>query len=175
MKKNLLAISALALVVMSSSAMAASNEVTFLGAVTNTTCDLTTTVGGVAQPNGVVQLGTVAPNAEGKTVAFALKAANPADPACAALTSTDTATVSWASSSLGATGFGITSGAAADSLVLVNSLNAKTPGAINANTSIVDFAADKVLTDGLQFDAKLKGGATIGDFKSVASFAVAYK
>ncbi|EHN6153202.1 fimbrial protein, partial [Salmonella enterica] len=29
--------------------------------------------------------------------------------------------------------------------------------------------------DGLQFKAKLKGGATEGDFKSVASFAVAYK
>ncbi|ECS2860930.1 fimbrial protein, partial [Salmonella enterica] len=30
-------------------------------------------------------------------------------------------------------------------------------------------------TDGLKFQAKLKGGQTEGDFKSVASFAVAYK
>lgn len=174
MKKGIIA-SIIALGFIGTAAQAAQNEVIFLGAVTATTCDLTTTVGGVAQPNGVVQLGTVAPSTDGQAVQFALKAANPADPACAALTNTQTATVNWASATLGATGFGPTSGAAVDSLVLVNSINSKTPGAINGNSSIVDFTADKVLTDGLQFDAKLKGGATVGDFKSVASFAVAYK
>lgn len=40
MKKNLLAVSALALAVMSGSALAASGDVQFLGVVTDTTCDV---------------------------------------------------------------------------------------------------------------------------------------
>ncbi|HAE9484049.1 TPA: fimbrial protein, partial [Salmonella enterica] len=43
------------------------------------------------------------------------------------------------------------------------------------NASTVEFNGADLNTDGLKFQAKLKGGQTEGDFKSVASFAVAYK
>ncbi|EEU9537396.1 fimbrial protein [Escherichia coli] len=157
-------------------AHAADNEVTFLGAVNTTTCNLTTSVNGAVQPNQVVQLGTVAVNQEGTPVNFAMKPANPNDPGCKGLDASKTVTVSWASAALNADGFGATSGAATDATVMVNNLNAKTPNkAVNVNASTVEFSGDVLNTDGLKFQAKLKGGATEGDFKSVASFAVAYK
>lgn len=174
MKKSIIA-SVVMLGFIGTAAHAANNEISFLGAVTTTTCDLTTSVGGVAQPNGVIQLGTVAPNATGSTVEFSLTAANKTDPACTALKADQTATMSWASGTLGATGFAATSGAAIDSVVEVSSLNSKTPGVVNNSSSVVDFAANKVATEGLKFSAKLKGGKTAGDFKSVASIAIAYK
>ncbi|MGT1456898.1 fimbrial protein, partial [Salmonella enterica subsp. enterica serovar Typhimurium] len=83
--------------------------------------------------------------------------------------------VFWASSALDGEGFGAASGTATDAKVRVESVNSKNPGAVNANASTVDFEGANLTTDGLQFKAKLKGGATEGDFKSVASFAVAYK
>ncbi|EGG3587708.1 major pilin PefA, partial [Salmonella enterica] len=54
MKKSIIA-SIIALGVLGGTAHAA-NEVTFLGSVSATTCDLTTSVNGAAQPNQVVQL-----------------------------------------------------------------------------------------------------------------------
>ncbi|MGC0639790.1 fimbrial protein [Escherichia coli] len=152
------------------------NEVTFLGTVSATTCDLTTSVNGTAQPNQVVQLGTVQVGQEGKIVDFSMKPVNPADTGCQSLDS-KTVTVTWASATLNANGFGATSGTAADATVLVNNVNAKTnPGAaVTANASTVEFNGSVLKTDGLKFQAKLKGGNTEGDFKSVASFAVAYK
>lgn len=174
MKKSIIA-SIIALGVLGGTAAhAANNEVTFLGSVNAATCDLTTSVNGAAQPNQVVQLGSVQPGVTGNVVDFAMKPADPAAPGCQNL-DTKTVTVAWASAALNADGFGATSGAATDSTVLVNSVNSKIPGAVNANTSTIDFDGAKLATDGLQFQAKLKGGPTAGDFKSVASFAVAYK
>lgn len=172
MKKSIIA-SIIALGVLGGTAHAA-NEVTFLGTVSATTCDLTTSVNGAAQPNQVVQLGTVAKGVTGQPVDFAMKPANPTAPGCQNLAQ-KTATVSWASAALDGEGFGATSGAAGDAKVLVDSVNSKNPGAVNANASTVDFDANNLTTDGLKFTAKLKGGQTEGDFKSVASFAVAYK
>ncbi len=174
MKKSIIA-SIIALGVLGGTAHAA-NEVTFLGSVSATTCDLTTSVNGAAQPNQVVQLGTVQAGQEGTAVDFAMKPANPGSLGCQGL-DTKTVTVSWASAALNADGFGATGGAATDATVLVNNVNAKTnPGAaVNANASTVEFNGADLNTDGLKFQAKLKGGQTVGDFKSVASFAVAYK
>ncbi|MEG2564849.1 MAG: fimbrial protein [Acinetobacter sp.] len=174
MKKSIIA-SVVMLGFIGTAAHAANNDISFLGAVTSTTCNLTTSVGGVAQPNGVVQLGTVAPEKEGSTVEFSLMPINKTDGACTGLTDKQTATMSWASASLGANGFGATSGAASDSVVEVNSVNSKVPGAVNISSSVIDFAANKVATEGLKFNAKLKAGKTAGDFKSVASIAIAYK
>ncbi|MFH6596456.1 major pilin PefA [Salmonella sp. XN2] len=172
MKKSIIA-SIIALGVLGGTAHAA-NEVTFLGSVSATTCDLTTSVNGAAQPNQVVQLGTVQAGQEGQVVDFAMKPADPTAGGCQNLAG-KTATVSWASAALDGEGFGATSGAATDSKVLVESVNSKKPGAVNANASMVDFDAGNLTADGLKFTAKLKGGQTEGDFKSVASFAVAYK
>ncbi|HGE5896224.1 TPA: fimbrial protein [Escherichia coli] len=174
MKKSIIA-SIIALGVLGGTAHAA-NEVTFLGAVNAATCDLTTSVNGAAQPNQVVQLGTVQVGKEGTAVDFAMKPADAAAPGCQGL-DTKTVTISWASAALNADGFGATSGAASDATVLVNNVNAKTnPGAaVNANASSVEFNGADLKADGLKFQAKLKGGQTEGDFKSVASFAVAYK
>ncbi|HAP0165806.1 TPA: fimbrial protein [Escherichia coli] len=155
-------------------AHAANNEVTFLGTVSATTCDLTTSVNGTTQPNQVVQLGTVAKTAIGNEVNFAMKPADPTAPGCLGMTQ-KTATITWASAKLDNEGFGATSGTATDAKVLVESKNSRTPKAVNANASVIDFDVDKLTTDGLQFTAKLKGGQIEGDFKSVASFAVAYK
>ncbi|MCT6116160.1 fimbrial protein [Escherichia coli] len=155
-------------------AHAASSEVTFLGAVNAQTCDLSTSVGGTVQSNQVVQLGTVQSGQTGSQVDFAMMPTNPTNPGCQGLDS-KTITISWASSALNATGFGATSGAATDAVVLVKSVNAKKPGAVNANTSTVEFEGAKLATEGLKFNAALKGGTIEGDFKSVASFAVAYK
>lgn len=156
-------------------AHAANNEVTFLGTVSATTCDLTTSVNGTAQPNQVVQLGTVAKGDIGNAVNFAMKPANPTASGCLDLAQ-KTATITWASAKLDNEGFGATSGTATDAKVLVDSVNSKQQGtAVNANASVIDFDAAKLTTDGLQFKAKLKGGQIEGDFKSVASFAVAYK
>lgn len=172
MKKSIIA-SIIALGVLGGTAHAA-NEVTFLGSVNAATCDLTTSVNGAAQPNQVVQLGTVQAGQTGTAVEFAMKPADASAQGCQNL-NTKTVTVSWASSALNADGFGATSGAATDAVVLVNSVNSKTPGAVNANTSTVDFDGANLTTDGLKFNAQLKGGQTEGDFKSVAAFAVAYK
>ncbi|ENG6258989.1 fimbrial protein [Yersinia enterocolitica] len=177
MKKSIIA-SVMALgLVGASAAQAANNEVTFVGAVTSTTCDVSTSVSGAASTNSVVQLGSVSVGQEGTAVPFAIKATNPSDPACAALTQQQTATVHWSSANLTADGFGATSGVAQDAVALVNAVNAKNANtAINATTNTVDFTADKVTSaDGLQFEAKLKGGNTEGDFKSVAVFAMSYK
>ncbi|EAB9083128.1 fimbrial protein, partial [Salmonella enterica subsp. enterica] len=100
--------------------------------------------------NQVVQLGTVAKGAEGNFVNFAMKPADPTAGGCQNLTG-KTATVSWASAALDGEGFGATSGAATDSKVLVESVNSKNPGAVNANASTVDFDANNLTTDGLQF------------------------
>ncbi|EPB5280946.1 fimbrial protein [Escherichia coli] len=152
------------------------NEVTFLGTVSATTCNLTTSVNGTAQPNQVVQLGTVSASQEGDFVDFSMKPVNPADSGCQNLDS-KAVTVTWASATLNASGFGATSGTATDATVLVKNVNAKTnTGAfVTADASTVEFNGSDLKTDGLKFQAKLKGGKTEGDFKSVASFAVAYK
>lgn len=173
MKKSIIA-SIIALGVLGGAANAANNEVTFLGAVNATTCDLTTSVNGAAQPNQVVQLGTVAPKGTGDVVDFAMKPADPTAAGCQNLAG-KTVTISWASSALGAEGFSATSGAADDATVLVNSVNSKAPGVVNANTHIIDFDGANLTGDGLKFNAQLQGGNKEGDFKSVASFAVAYK
>lgn len=81
MKKSIIA-SIIALGVLGGTAHAA-NEVTFLGSVSATTCDLTTSVNGAAQPNQVVQLGTVQANQPGNFVDFAMKPVDPNAQGCA--------------------------------------------------------------------------------------------
>lgn len=177
MKKSIIA-SVVALGLMGGVAHAANsnNTVFFHGSVSTTTCDLSTSQNGQLLADSTVYLGTVAPNAEGQAKEFVLKATNANDAACTALTAQQTATVSWTSDLLNANGLVAGKGSiAGDAQVLLNSVNAKTPGAITASANTADFTADKVIGEGLKFSAKAKGGATPGTFQTAASFSVAYK
>ncbi|MCI3086819.1 fimbrial protein [Escherichia coli] len=176
--KNIIA-SVIALGLMGGVAHAAnsSNTVIFHGAVSATTCDITPSQNGQILTAGTIYLGTVAPNAEGQAKEFALKAKDASDPACMALTAQQTASVAWTSAFLNANGLNAdpSSSVATDAKVLLNSVNAKMPGAITASANTADFTADKVIGEGLKFSAKAKGGAIPGTFQTAASFSVAYK
>ena len=173
MKKNLLAVSALALAVMSGPAMA-SNEVQFLGVVTDTTCDLVPEVNGSVK--NLVQLGSVAKSATGTPVEFTLKA-NAATTGCGTSDlATKVATISWAGQ-FNATGLSNQNGAATDAVALISTKNAKTTPvqAITVSKTSAEFDAPGLTTDGAQFTATLKGGSVVGDYNSAAAYVVSYK
>lgn len=173
MKKNLLVVSALAMAVLSGSAMAA-NEVQFLGVVTDTTCDLVPEVNGSVK--NLVQLGTVQKGATGTLVDFTLKA-DPAAPGCAtADLAGKVATIGWGGP-FDTTGLKPQGGAATDAYVLLATKNAQTTAIQNITSthSNADFDAEKLTTDGAQFTAALKGGQVVGDYSSAAAYVVAYK
>ncbi|MBC6504702.1 fimbrial protein [Citrobacter freundii] len=172
MKKNLLAVSALALAVMSGSAMAA-NEVQFLGVVTDTTCDLTPSVNGSV--NGLVQLGSVTKTATGTPVDFALKA-DPTAPGCGtADLQGKVATIGW-NGPFNTDGLKPQSGTATDAVALIASKNAQTTAIqpITQSHLSAGFDASILTTDGAQFTAALKGGAVAGDYQSAAAYVVGY-
>lgn len=178
MKKSLFAVSALALAVMSGSAMAA-NDVQFIGAVTDTTCNLVPEVNGATV--NVVHLGTVATGAAGKPVEFTLKRGS--DAGCSALTNTGaptSATIGW-QGPFNAAGLSNQSGTATGAVMTLKTVNAKdTQKTITNAVSSADFDVSKIATsagtaDGAKFEATLTGGATAGTFISSAAFAVAYK
>lgn len=172
MKKNLLTVSALALAVLSGSAMAA-NEVQFLGVVTDTTCDLVPEVSGAVK--NMVQLGSVQKGATGTAIDFTLKA-DAAAPGCG---TTDlagkVATIGWGGP-FNATGLTAQSGAATDAITLIKTKNAQTTPvqAITSSTTNANFDAEKLTTDGAQFTAQLQGGQVVGDYQSAAAYVVAY-
>ena len=173
MKKSIIA-SVIALGMLGGYAHA--GQVIFSGAVTADTCDLVPSVNGSPLPNQVIVLPTVAPGVTGNAVTFAMKPANQAAPGCANLAG-KAVTVDWSGSGLGVEGFRADAGSiASDAVVMLTAKNSKTPNtAVNASASTVEFGGDKVTTDGLQFDAKTKGGQQAGNFQSTASFTVAYK
>ncbi|HCU1619356.1 TPA: fimbrial protein [Escherichia coli] len=172
--KKLFIASAIAMTMAAGSAMAANQqaEVQFLGVVTEKTCDITPDVNGNA--TSVVQLGTVGKGETGQWIDFALKAKNPADAGCAALTNTDMATVVF-QGPLDASGLTNTSGSATDATVALKTTNAKTNQDIKQNMSSVDFVADKIVNEGYKFQAQLTGGQVAGTFESALAYAVSYK
>ena len=178
MKKSIIT-SVIALSMMGGVAHAANsdNGVLFHGAVSATTCDIAPSQNGRVLSGSAVYLGTVAPNTEGQAKEFVLKARDAKDASCKALTGQQTATVSWTSTFLSANGLiaDPNHSDATDALVLLSSVNAKTPGAITASENTADFTADKVIGEGLKFNAKAKGGAASGSFQTSAAFSVAYK
>ena len=176
MKKSIIA-SIIALGMVGGAAHAADvakNNIFFHGSVTDTTCDITPSVNGTLLPSGTINLPVAQVGQEGQGVEFALKAADPTAAGCAGLTNQKTAIVSWVSDKLDATGLRV-DGQASDAMVLLSSVNAKTPGAINLTANTAEFTADNVIGDGLKFSAKTKGGNTAGTFSTAASFTVAYK
>lgn len=175
MKKVILA-SAIAMTMASGSAMAADQqgEVQFLGVVTEKTCDISPDVNGTT--TAVVQLGTVGKTEQGNWIDFALKAKNPADAGCTALTNNDTATVVFMGP-LSATGLENASGSATDASVALKTVNAKDSATqeINQSKSAIDFEANKIVTEGYKFQAQLTGGQVAGTFESSLAYAVSYK
>ena len=176
MKKSILVLSILSTALLSGTASAA-NEVRFLGAVTDVTCDLVPEVGGAVK--NVVQLGAVKPFKTGATdhngaeIDFALKPANGAT--CAAI-DTLTATIAF-DGNLNTQGLGAQSGAADDANVLIKAKNAQnndtTPLVQGKNTRTFD--GTDINTDGAQFSAQLVGGTKIGDFQTAIAYAVSYQ
>jgi type 1 fimbria pilin len=175
MKKSIIA-SVIALGMMGGYAHAAS-QVIFSGAVSAKTCELAPSVNGSIPANQVVTLATAEPNTEGAATTFVMKPVDPTASGCTGLTGQNTISVGWSGSNLGAQGFKANPGSvASDAVVLLTAKNSKTANtAITASAPSVDFAGDKLTADGLQFDAKTKGGAQSGNFQSTASFTVAYK
>lgn len=176
MKKQILAVSALALVVISGSAVAAAQDVQFAGVVTDVTCDVKPEVNGTT--GNYVQLGTVAASTTGSEVPFVLKAdAGTGANSCSSQLTGKTATVGWIGS-FDANGLTAKSGAATDAVALIKTVNSTATNQVTmtSTTNQAEFnAANLANGTGLKFTAALKGGAQKGDYLSSAAFLVSYK
>lgn len=181
MKKRLLTVSALALAVLSGSAMAGPNsgEVNFLGVVTDTTCDI------VADSNGsvtnLIQLGTVTTSTnanngsdKGAVVDFALKPK--AGNTCTFGAATN-ANISF-KGNLGAAGVTNQNGTATDAMVKLTSVNANNAGDITSANNTAEVPVTNLADStkaGATFQAQLIGGVTAGDFDSTVAYVVTYQ
>ncbi|EEP4893764.1 fimbrial protein [Salmonella enterica] len=175
MKKQFLAVSALALAVMSGSALAAPQDVQFVGTVTDVTCDIKPEVNGTT--GNYVQLGNVNKGQTGAEMLFALKADGGTGNVCSTAVANKTATVSWIG---GFNGEGLTAktGTATDAVALITTVNASGQNQVTMTSAGTDaeFNAAKLTNgDGLQYKAQLKGGQQLGDYISSAAFLVQYK
>lgn len=176
MKKQFLAVSALALAVISGSALAAPQDVQFVGVVTDMTCDIKPEVNGTT--GNYVQLGSVKASTTGSDIQFALKAdAGTGANSCGTMAANKTATVSWIGS-FDANGLTANSGAATDAVALIKTVNSSAAQQVTMTSGAneADFnAANLTNGTGLKFTAALKGGAQKGDYISSAAFLVQYK
>ncbi|APL11424.1 fimbrial protein (plasmid) [Escherichia coli] len=147
------------------------SEVHFFGNVTSVTCDVAVNNGG--SMTDVIQLGTVAPNAESQTpTEFSFKPVNPTQ--CGNLTG-KIATITWYGN-FDAEGLKNSTGKATDAVVKLTAMNAQNTAntqVTSSNTSI-EFDANNASSDGFKFQAKLKGGTTPGDYQGVAAYAITY-
>ncbi|EMV1250442.1 fimbrial protein PefA [Salmonella enterica] len=176
MKKQFLAVSALALSVMSGAALAAPQDVQFVGVVTDMTCDVKPEVNG--STGNYVQLGSVAASKTGSEIAFTLKA----DPgtgadACGTAIANKTATVGWVGP-FNAEGLTAKTGSATDAVALIKTVNSSATNQVTmtSNDTQAEFnAANLTNGTGLKFTAALKGGTQKGDYISSAAFLVQYK
>lgn len=173
MKKVFIA-SAIAMSMAAGSAMASQQaEIQFLGVVTETTCDITSTVDG--NVNNVVQLGTIQKGQQGQDKNIVLKAKDAT--ACTGLTG-KVATIQFVGD-LGDNGLNNTNGSAKNATVTLKTVNGKdtTEQEVKKGSNSVTFDAEKVTTDGYQFKAKLvsaTNGGTAGTFDSALAYAVTY-
>ena len=174
MKKQFLAVSALALAVMSGSALAAPQDVQFVGTVTDVTCDIKPEVNGTT--GNYVQLGNVNKGQTGAEMLFALKADAGTGNVCSTAVAQKTATVSWLGGFDG-TGLTAKTGTATDAHALITTVNASGQQVLMTSTTTeADFnAANLTNGTGLQYKAQLKGGTQLGDYISSAAFLVTYK
>lgn len=173
MKKNLLAVSALALAVMSGSALAASGDVQFLGVVTDTTCDVNPGVNGAV--NSVVQLGTASTNGKGSIVNFSLKP-DMSQTGCQNLATGNTVTIGWTGPFDG-NGLKAQSGVADDAWTEIKTTNATVDKTINTTNLSAEIAGVQFIANngqGMTFSARLNGVTKTGDYQSAAAYVVGY-
>ncbi|MED0168984.1 hypothetical protein RCU48_08330 [Escherichia marmotae] len=177
--KKLMIASAIAMTMAAGSAMAATdmgsqqNEIRFLGAVTEVTCDIDAVVDGAV--NNVVQLGTVKKGEEGQVKNIVLKAK--AGTTCESLDS-KTATITF-NGPLGDEGLDNAKGTAKGATVALIAKNGKTQNqSITKELTKIDFDANKVNNEGYQLTAQLKSDETTGSagtFESALGYAVTYQ
>lgn len=149
---------------------AQSGQINFLGAVSNTTCDIAPSVNGSA--NNQVDLGIAAPNGTGLAVPFSLKATNVQG--CTGLTG-KTAHVTW-QGNLNNVGIQNVGGSATDAYVSLKTVNGSSSAVqrVTSTNPSVDFNTDVLNNDGMKFTAQLAAKATEGDFVASTSYAVVY-
>ncbi|ECF0162545.1 fimbrial protein PefA [Salmonella enterica] len=173
MKKYAVALSALSLAFLSGTATASKGEVRFLGAVTDTTCDVSVSVGGSV--NNMIQLGTTTLNNSGSPVDFTLKANKTTS--CNSLQDNAPVNITF-SGPLTSNGLGIQSGLATDAYVEVKSKNSSTSTdnniAIKQGSDTRTFKGSDIKGNGATFSAKIVGINEKGDFQSSLAFVVAY-
>ena len=168
MKKTLLAMATIASLGMISTAQAATapNEVTFIGAVSATTCELVPEVNGTIM--NLIDLGVATPGNPATPVNFKFKAKTPAD--CG---TTETITMQWSGPAIGANGLEMTSGTAIGTVVALEAKPASGPVNITNTSDSADFTNTDLLA-GLDYTATLNGG-TAGSFRTAAAYTVSYR
>ncbi|ENP0141392.1 fimbrial protein [Escherichia coli] len=157
---------------------ATTGSVEFIGSVTASTCnvDAVPTDGGFNAKSSI-NLGSVKVGETGAPKMFSIKATNPAEDGCVALSKMNSATIRMSSGAFTKAGLGITSGSAKDAYVKLDSSNAKNNVSVTSATKDqgVKFDASKLITDGFQFKATLQGGKEKGDFRTATNFTIDYQ
>ncbi|EFD5296533.1 fimbrial protein [Escherichia coli] len=172
MKKVFIA-SAIAMSMAAGSAMASQQgEIQFLGVVTDTTCDITSSVDG--NVTNVVQLGSITKGAQGQEKDIVLKAKDAA--ACTSING-KTATIKFVGD-LVDNGLNNTNGSAQKATVTLKTVNGKGTAeqVVKKGSNSVTFDADKATGDGYKFKAQLVSDSTgtAGTFESALAYAVTY-
>ena len=168
-------------VVYSSVASANSGTINFTGTITSATCTISPVVGGNSVASSI-DLGNPGTDLTGaKTVPFSLKPVGAGSSDCLAKTQAD---VSWSAAAMDPVGLANSGGSATGVSLELKATNAAN-GAVTVTDSnrTVNYGSNATgaakLTD-FQYEAKLiktinGGTVTAGDFKSSASYTVAYK
>ena len=162
---------------------AASGQLSFTGAVTETTCDVYMEVNGVR--GNVVSLGTVSPDAatadDLNIVSFALKP-DLRSPGCGGLGRHGRVTVTWQGdfsspqNPLGIAGMlAAQAGEATDAGVLITTVNPGIPSTlISAGSTKSGIDGETFLKEGMMYVTALIPGRERGTFSAAAAFVVVY-
>ena len=157
---------------------AITGQIEFIGSVTATTCDVSAIPqGGAFNAKSAINLGSVKVGEQGEEKTFSLKANNPADAGCVALSKMKTAVIKMSSGAFTPAGLGAVSGAAKDAYVKLTSVGAAQDVTITSanKDNGVNFTASKLVADGFQFKAALQGGQAKGDFRTATNFTIDYQ
>lgn len=152
-----------------------SGDTIFSAKVFTGTCDIETYVDGVPAkdiPLGIVTLGMMGPQ---KT--FVIKAADPAKPECHIFATSgkySKARVTLVSGAMNKKGLGNWLGTATDAWVKITPANATDNKDIVFGDDVRLFDIGKLIGEGFQFKASLKGEAKSGTYQSGVALTVAY-
>lgn len=172
--KSIAALCGLSLAVISSSTVAASGDIRFVGAVTDVTCNVQPSVNGAV--NNMVQLGTASLTTPATAVDFSLKSTG--DAGCTSLVSSDVVRIIF-SGPLNMSGLINQSGSATGAMVKIKSVNASADNSVDisqtsTSRSFPGSLFNSTTADGAKFTAQLVGGSAAGDYQSAVAFVVAY-